>query len=79
MFYAILTLSTCTFSGLKSCFQGRFQGGPGAAAPPVKFVPPCGPPKNVQDKAHQASEQKASAALVVILNVFLMLSCFVTF
>jgi len=29
--------------------QGRFQGGPGGAAPPVKFVAP--PKKNVQDKA----------------------------
>ena len=60
--------------------QGRFQRGVGmgAAPSPVKFVAPCGP-KKFKIRPHHASEQKASAALVVILNVFLMLSCFVTF
>jgi len=50
--------------------QGRFQGGGQGGAPPVKFVPPVAPQKTFKIRPHQASEQKANAALVVILNVF---------
>jgi len=54
----------------RDIIRGGSKGGQGAA-PQWNLWPPCGPPKKTfKIRPHQASEQKAGAALVVILNVF---------
>jgi len=50
---------------------GAVPRGVRGGGPPSEICgPPCGPQKTFKIRPHQASEQKASTALVVILNVF---------